>query len=265
MRRIVSLGALALGVLLAGVPIFNVSAEIVTRHVTYSLGDATMEGYLAYDDASTDKRPGILVIHQWMGLTEYEEMRARQLAGIGYVAFAADVYGKGVRPDSRQAAAAEAGKYYADRAMLRERLAAALSELRSVPEVDRERIAAIGYCFGGTCALELARSGADLAGVVSFHGGLGTPNPEDAANIKCPILACHGAADPHVPAVEVAAFEKEMTDAGVDWYLIAFGGAVHAFTQRAAGNDPSAGVAYNAAADRRSWEAMKSFFAELFD
>jgi dienelactone hydrolase len=132
------------------------------------------------------------------------------------------------------------------------------------PGVDKKRVAAIGYCFGGTTVLELARSGADVAGVVSFHGGLGTPTPEDAKNIKARVLACHGADDPNVPPPEVAGFEKEMRDAKVDWQLIAYGNAVHSFTDKSAGNDNSKGAAYNEKADHRSWQAMKDFFAEIF-
>ena len=141
---------------------------------------------------------------------------------------------------------------------------AALDVLRSQPQCDPKRIAAIGYCFGGTCVLELARSGADVLGVVSFHGGLSTANPADAKNIHGKVLVLHGGDDPHVPPKEVEAFEEEMRAAGVDWQLVAYGGAVHAFTNPAAGNDKSRGAAYNATADRRSWEAMRVFLTEIF-
>jgi dienelactone hydrolase len=175
-----------------------------------------------------------------------------------------DIYGKGVRPKNGQEAGEQAGKFKSDRALLRARINAALDVLRKNEHVDPKRIAAIGYCFGGTTVLELARSGADIAGVVSFHGGLDTPTPADAKHIKCKVLALHGADDPYVPPAQVAAFEKEMTDAGVDWQLIKYSGAVHAFTNPEAGNDNSKGAAYNERADQRSWEAMKLFFAEIF-
>ena len=239
-------------------------AEIVTKNVEYKEGDTTLEGFVAYDNSVKTSRPGVLIVHQWKGLGDYEKMRAEMLAKMGYVAFACDIYGKGVRPTSMQEAGAQAGKYKADRALLRKRVKAGLEILLKQHGVDARRVAAIGYCFGGTTALELARSGADINGVVSFHGGLGTPTPEDAKNIKCKVLACHGADDPNVPPAEVAGFEKEMRDAKVDWQLIAYGNAVHSFTDKSAGNDNSKGAAYNEKADRRSWEAMKDLFAEIF-
>lgn len=240
------------------------SAGVKTQTVTYTQGGTTLEGFLAWDESSTARRPGVLVVHQWMGVTDNERMRAEMLAKLGYVALAVDVYGKGVRPTSTQEAGALAGKYKGDRALLRARLVAGLEELQRHPLVDTSRIAAIGYCFGGTAALELARSGANVAGVVSFHGALDTPTPADAKRIKGKVLVLHGADDPWVPSEQVLAFEREMRDAGVDWQLVAYGGAVHAFTQKEAGSDNSKGAAYNERADRRSWEAMRAFFAELF-
>ena len=186
------------------------------------------------------------------------------LARLGYVVFCADIYGKGVRVDNPQDAAKLATKYKDDRPLLRARVNAAFDQLKKQPLVDGKRTAAIGYCFGGTTVLELARSGTDLAGVVSFHGGLNTPTPEDAKQIKGKVLALHGADDPYVPAAEVAAFEEEMRKAKVDWQLVGYGGAVHSFTMKEAGNDNSKGAAYNEKADQRSWEAMKVFFAEIF-
>ena len=242
----------------------NASAAIKTETVEYKEGDTTLEGFLAYDDGILNKRPGVLVIHQWKGVTDYEKMRARQLAELGYVAFVADIYGKGVRPATPQLAGAEAGKYKSDRALLRKRVQAGLAELKKHRMVDTGRTAAIGYCFGGTTALELARSGADVAAVVSFHGGLSTPNPEDANDIKAKVLALHGADDPHVPPDEVLAFADEMRKADVDWQLVAYGNAVHSFTDKNAGTDNSKGAAYNEKADKRSWEDMKDFFSETF-
>ena len=239
-------------------------AALKRETVEYQIDGASYEGYLVYDDAVTGPRPGVLVVHQWMGLTDNERMRADLLAEMGYVAFALDVYGKGIRPANSKEAGEQAGKYYGDRALFRSRLLAGLKQLTRHKNVDPTRIAAIGYCFGGGGVLELARSGADIAGVVSFHGSLGTPNPDDAANIKARILVCHGAIDPHVDREAVNGFFDEMNAAQVDYQFIAYAGAVHAFTQKGAGDDPSKGAAYNADADRRSWQHMQDFFAEIF-
>ncbi len=239
-------------------------SEIVFKTVDYKQGDTVLEGLSVHDDAVQGKRPAVLVVHQWKGLGDYEKKRAEMLARLGYNVFAADIYGKGIRPQTPQGAGAEAGKYKNDRSLLRARVRAALGVLAQHELTDPRRIAAIGYCFGGMGVLEIARSGADIVGVVTFHGALNTPTPGDARNIKGKVLALHGADDPAVPASEVAAFEKEMREAGVDWQLIMYGGAVHAFTDWNAGNDNSKGVAYNERADRRSWEAMKQFFAEVF-
>ncbi len=238
-------------------------AAIHTEAVEYKQGDTTLEGFLAYDDAVSGKRPGVLVVHQWLGLTDYEKRRATQLAQLGYVAFCADIYGKDARPKNVQEAGAEAGKFKSDRALLRARVNAALDVLKKNELVDTTRVAAIGYCFGGTTVLELARSGADLNGVVSFHGGLDSPTPSDGKNIKCKVLALAGADDPFQKPDDLTAFESEMRDNKVDWQIVFYGGAVHAFTQP----DPgfvNAGAKYNEKADKRSWEAMKTFFAEIF-
>ncbi len=240
-------------------------AKMITKTVEYRQADTVLEGFLAYDDSVSGKRPGVLVVHEWNGLGDYVKKRAQQLARLGYVALCADIYGKGIRPGTVEAAAKEAAKYRgADRSLLRARALAGLEKLRRQPMVDSDRIAAIGYCFGGTAVLELARSGADLRGVVSFHGGLDTPNAADAKNIRGKVLVLHGADDPHVPPPQVAAFEDEMRKGGVDWQMVLYGGAVHSFTNTGSGNDPSKGVAYNKKADLRSWEAMMTFFKEIF-
>jgi dienelactone hydrolase len=210
------------------------------------------------------KRPGVLVAHEWNGHNEYVRKRAERLARLGYVAFALDMYGKGVRAKDAKEAAALAGIYKGDRTLMRARAVAGLDVLRRRPETDPTRLAAIGYCFGGTTVLELARSGADLVSVVSFHGGLDTPTPEDARNIKGKVLALHGGDDPFVPANQVEAFQEEMRKGGVDWQFVSYGGAVHSFTNPESGSDNSKGLAYNERADRRSWKAMKTFFAETF-
>src|SRR5215831_19210213 len=223
----------------------NLEAEIISKPLEYKQGDTVLEGLSVYDSALQGKRSGVLVVHQWKGLSDYEKKRAEMLARLGYNVFAADIYGKGIRPQTVQAAAQEAGKYKGDRRLLRERVRAGLDVLVKHELTDPKRVAAIGYCFGGTTVLELARSGAEIAGVVSFHGGLSNPTPEDAKNIKAKVLVLHGADDPNVPPQEVAGFEDEMRQGGVDWQLVAYGGAVHSFTDWNAGDDNSKGAAYN--------------------
>jgi len=239
-------------------------AEVRTQVVEYQQGETILEGYLAYDDEITTQRPGVLVVHAWKGLGENEKERAKQLAEQGYVAFAADIYGKGIRPKTSEEAAAQAKIYRSNRQLMRDRAKAGLRFLQQHPLTIRERLAAIGYCFGGGVVLELARSGAPTAGVVSFHGNLDTPNPKDARNIQGRVLVMHGADDPLVPDEQVLAFQQEMRRGNVDWQMVFYGGAVHSFTDVGAGNDPSKGVAYNAEADKRSWAAMNRFFAEIF-
>ena len=239
-------------------------AKVHTQLVEYKQGAAVLEGYLAYDDAVTGKRPGVLVVHAWMGLDDNARHRAEMLAQLGYVAFAADIYGKGIRPTNRDEAGKLAGKYKSDRALLRARVNAGLEQLAKDPHVDAAKTAAIGYCFGGTTVLELARSGAQVAGIVTFHGGLDSPAPGDAKNIKGKVLVLHGAADPFEKPADFAAFQKELADAKVDWQLVEYGGAVHCFTDHTAGSDASSGCAYDASADARSWAAMRAFFDEIF-
>jgi dienelactone hydrolase len=239
-------------------------AKIKTQLVEYKQGADVLEGYLSYDDAIKGKRPGVLVVHAWMGLDDNARKRADMLAGLGYVAFAADIYGKGIRPKSPDEAGKLAGKYKGDRKLLRDRVNAGFAELLKQPNVDALKTAAIGFCFGGTTALELARSGAAVQGVVTFHGGLDSPAPADGKNIKAKLLVLHGAADPHEAPADFAAFHKELADARVDWQLIEYGGAVHCFTDQTAGTDPTKGCAYDPQADARSWAAMRAFFDEIF-
>lgn len=238
-------------------------AALHTETVEYKHGDTTLKGYLAYDDAVNGKRPGVLVVHEWWGLNDYPKMRAEQLAKLGYVAFAADIYGDGIAVKTPQEAGALAGKFKGDRKLLRDRVTAGLEVLKKQSQCDPKRVAAIGYCFGGTTVLELARSGADIAGIVSFHGGLDTPT-RDAKNIKCKVLICHGADDPFEPASDIAALQDEFRAAGVDWQMNIYSGALHGFTNPDNKDGKMQGVAYNERADKRSWEAMKLFFAEIF-
>jgi dienelactone hydrolase len=242
-------------------------AEIVTKTIEYQQGGVTCKGYLAYDPESKmfpagARRPGVLVAPEWWGLNDYAKRRTRELAGLGYVALALDPFGGGALATTPEQAMTLTAPLRADRKLMRDRARAGLDALAGQDLVDPRRLAAIGYCFGGTMVLELARSGADLAGVVCFHGGLDTPDPQDARNIKASILVCNGADDPHV-AGQVAGFEAEMREAKVDYQFINYGGAVHAFTNPDAGKAGMPGVAYQAKADHRSWQAMRQFLREV--
>ncbi|MDI9639922.1 dienelactone hydrolase family protein [Kamptonema cortianum] len=228
----------------------------------YKDGDVTLEGYLAKPMQDV-VAPIVIVVHQWGGLGDYERQRCDMLAQMGYVAFGADIYGKGVRPKEMSDKAAQAQKYKSDRKLYRSRLAAALDAAKAVPGVYADRVAVIGYCFGGTGALEVARMGADVKGVVSFHGGLDGADPQNASRIKAKVLVLHGADDPFVPAKDIEDFMAEMRAGKVDWSMVSYGNAVHSFTEKAAGNDNSRGAAYNADADARSWRAMQDFLREV--
>jgi dienelactone hydrolase len=241
----------------------TLSAAIVEQPLEYKAGEILCEGWQAYDDAVSGKRPGVLIIHQWTGVSDHEKEAAHKLAGLGYNVLVADIYGQGIRPQP-PAAGKEAGKYKADRVLLRARANAALDVLARDTRTDASKLAATGYCFGGTAAIELARSGAKVLGIVSFHGGLDSPTPADGKNIKSQILALHGADDPFVPAKDIAAFTAEMKAHSVDWKIVNYPGAVHSFTHKAAGNDNSKGAAYNADADRDSWYQMEQFLKRLF-
>jgi dienelactone hydrolase len=251
MKLHVLVAALFGAVLAAG----SAQAAVKLQTVEYKQGSTALEGWLVYDDAVQGKRPGVIVYPQWMGPSTHEKNAAEKLAQMGYVAFVADIYGKGVRPNTPQAAGAEMGKYLKDRPLLLARAQAALDQLRASPMVDTQKLAAIGYCFGGAPALDLGRSGAPLVDIVTFHGVLSTPDPADAKNIKGHVLVLHGAADPIVNAQAVTAFEKEMTDGHVDWQVVLYGGAMHAFTQSDA-HSPEHGSQYDPAAAERAWQAM---------
>ena len=239
-------------------------AKIVTKKVEYksASGDKVFEGIVAYDDAKKGNRPGVMIVHNWMGVSAETESKAIETAKLGYVAFAGDMFGKDTRPKDRTEAGKFSGALKADIPLLRERALLAVEELKKQKFVDPKKIFVSGYCFGGTAALEVARSGADILGAISFHGGLGTKTPEDAKNIKGHIQVHHGAIDPNVKAEEVTAFLKEMNDAKVTYQFNAYSGAVHSFTEKAAGDEISKGSAYNELADKRSWEAYKDFLAE---
>jgi dienelactone hydrolase len=258
-KFLVALGVLAAVVALMG----NARAAIHTEPVEYKDGETVLEGYLAYDDALAEKRPGVVIVHEWWGLGEQQKRVAERLAELGYVAFALDMYGKGKLTDDPKQAGEWAGAFRSHLDLARRRFEAGLKVLRGNEHTDASRIAAIGYCFGGGICLEMARMGVDLDGVVSFHGSLKSAVPDALRKpITAKILVCHGADDPNVPPADVNAFEDEMRTAGADWQLIAYGGAVHSFTNPDADRP---GARYNQKADRRSWGAMKQFLAEVFE
>ena len=248
--------AAAIALSLAALPV------LAGQPLTYADGATKLAGYVARPAAVKGKVPGVVVVHQWMGLTDHERHVSDDLAKLGYVALAADIFGEGVHPKDTSEAGKLAGTYKGDRDLYRRRIAAALETLKAQKGVDASRIAVIGFCFGGTGAIEAARAGMPVKAVVSFHGGLDVPAGYEPGAISAKVLVCHGADDPFVPAKDVAAFYDEMRKAKADYVFVAYGGAVHAFTQKEAGNDNSKGAAYNEAAQRRSWQHMKDFFKE---
>jgi dienelactone hydrolase len=235
-----------------------------TESIEYRDGDVTLKGYLAFDDQTSQKRPGILVMPEAFGLGAHAKERANRLAALGYVALAADPYGNGLEVTDLQEAIKHASALREDPAKFRQRARVALDKLASLPQVDASQLAMIGYCMGGTFSLELARDGAPLKGVISFHGGLETQRPAVAGQVKAKVLVCHGADDPFVPPAQVNAFAEEMTKAGADWQIISYGGTVHSFTNPNAGSVGMPGIAYNKQTDERSWKAMRTFFDEIF-
>jgi dienelactone hydrolase len=235
-----------------------------TERIEYQDGTVTLRGFLAYDDTKTGKRPGILVMPEAFGLGTHAKERAERLAALGYVALAGDPYGNGAEYNDLQEAIKHVGTLREDPAKFRQRGRVALDKLASLAQVDPTRLAAIGYCMGGTFALELARDGAPLKGIVSFHGGLETQQPAASGQVKAKILVCTGADDPFVPVAQVNALADEMTKANADWQIISYGGTVHSFTNPEAGKVGMEGIAYNKSADERSWKAMTAFFDEIF-
>ena len=234
------------------------------RLIEYRDGDVVLEGKLAWDDSVPGPRPGILVSHAWSGRSDYEEGKANALADLGYTAFALDLYGKGVRGSNPEENGALMQPFLEDRAMLQKRLLLALATLRAQDEVDDSKIAAIGFCFGGLCVLDIARTGEDIAGVVSFHGLLAAPDNTAGNTITAKVLVLHGWDDPMATPDGVIELSKELTAMRADWQLHAYGNTVHAFTNPAA-NDKAMGTIYDADADRRSWIAMQNFLEELFN
>ena len=236
---------------------------VVSNTVAYMDGDVVLEAFFAFDDSISGRRPAVLINHTWVGRDDFVAEKAKRLAALGYVGFAVDMYGKGVLGSGPEQNRKLMEPFMADRAVLQQRMKAALAAVKLMPWVDDSKIAAIGFCFGGLCSLDLARTGVDIKGVVSFHGLLAAPGNTRGNAIKAKILALHGHDDPMVPVEQVLAFEQEMSDAGADWQLHAYGHTMHAFTNPIA-NDPSSGTVYQSAADRRSWIAMQNFLAEIF-
>ena len=230
----------------------------------YTIGDTVFEGDLVRPLTKMASYPGVLVVHDWTGNGAFSQAQAVRLARLGYIAFAVDMYGKGRRATNGGEAAKLAGELYQNPSLFRERILAALEELKRQPGVDATRLGAIGFCFGGTTVMELARSGADVKGVVSFHGGIKPLVPYTGTPIRPHILILHGTRDPHVPPADVAKCMTELNEAGAHYKLIAYPDAVHAFTNPAAGDDPSKGAAYNAAAAEASFAEMETFLRTVF-
>ncbi len=236
---------------------------IVSNTVGYLDGDVLLEAFFAFDDSFSTRRPAVLINHAWGGRDDFVAEKAKKLAALGYVGFAVDMYGKGILGSGPEENMKLMQPFMADRAMLQKRMKAALYAVTLLPWVDDSKIAAIGFCFGGLCSLDLARTGADLKGVVSFHGLLGAPDNMQGNAVKAKVLALCGHDDPLVPVEQVLAFQQEMTKAGADWQMHTYGHTMHAFTNPVA-NDPAFGTVYQPDADRRSWIAMENFLDEIF-
>ena len=239
-------------------------AEMITQTLAYEVNGTAIESVLVYDDAVAGKRPALVMVPNWMGINDAQIAKAKTIAGRDYVVLVADVYGTAVRPTNADEAGKAAGAMYADRTALRARVNAALDQLASAKTapVDSSKLGAIGFCFGGATALELARSGANVAGVVSFHGNLATDLPAQSGMVKARVLALNGADDSYVPTEQIDAFTKEMQGAGVDWQFVNLGGAVHCFAEPDQNNGP--GCVYNERAAKRAYTMMRNFFAEAF-
>jgi dienelactone hydrolase len=236
-----------------------------THDIDYRCEAVNLRGYLAFDDKVSARRPGVLVFHEGLGLGDFEMARARRLAELGYVALAADMYGDRRRARNLQEVATLVGDIRNRPELMRVRGHAALAALAALPQVDATRLAAIGFCFGGAVVLELARDGADLRSVVSFHGVLTTQTPAVAGSVKASVLVCTGADDPLAPPEQVSAFENEMRAAKArDWQVISYGNTLHGFTNPAADGSMMRTALYNEQADRRSWASMRSLLDESF-
>lgn len=235
---------------------------IQTRLIEYQHGDQLLEGLMAWDDAIATPRPAVAIAHTWAGRTEFEQGKAVKLAELGYVGFALDMYGKGIRGNNPEENTALMTPLMTDRSQLQQRMAVAIDVLGEQPEVDPSRVAAMGYCFGGLCVLDLARTGSDIKGVVSLHGLFAAPGNTAGTNVKAKVLCLHGYADPMAEPASMLELATELTEAGADWQVHAYGNTVHAFTNPAADN-AAMGTMYNASADHRSWTALLNFLEEV--
>lgn len=237
---------------------------ITTQKITYQQDGSTFEGFYAVDDQLSGKRPGVLIAHDWTGRNDFAEDKAKKLAALGYVGFALDMYGNGKCGETKEEKMGLIQPMFNDRSLLRARMLAALETMKKIELVDKTKLGAIGFCFGGLCVLDLARSGAEVNGVVSFHGLL---NPPDGnlpnQPIKAKVLVLHGYDDPMVTPDQVISFAREMTEAKVDWQIDMYGNTLHGFTNPLA-NDPALGTKYSPMMEKRSWIAMKNFFNEIF-
>ncbi len=254
----------AIGIILLPLIAGTAHAKVVTQPLSYTQGGTALEGYLAYDDAISGKVPGVLVVHEWWGLNDYARSRAEKLAQLGYVAFAVDMYGKGKSTQHPDQAGAWMKAINSNMDAWQKRAMAGLEILKKQPQVDPHRVAAIGYCFGGATVQVLAYSGADLKGIVSFHGSLVPPSAEQARQTQAKFLICHGAQDPFNPVETLTQYVTALNAATIDWQLIALGNTRHGFTNPDAGRYGMAALAYSPASDRRSWQYMQSFFKEIF-
>ena len=237
---------------------------IVTKTISYEHGGKQLEGYLAWDDAVAGRRPGVLVVHEWWGLNDFARKQAEKLAALGYNAFALDMYGKGKVTAHPEEASEWSKKVTGNIESWRKRALAGLEVLRKDRRTDKNRIAAVGYCFGGSTVQQLAYAGADVLGVVSFHGSLVAPPEDVTGGDTAKILICHGASDPMTKKSSIPGYISAMEKSGIDWQLVMYGGAVHSFTNPGADAAGMDGVAYSESADRRSWQHMQVFFDELF-
>lgn len=246
--------------------ISHMEPKLKESNITYKMDSLTMDGFIVFDENIEGKRPAVIVVHEWWGLNDYTKMRARELAKLGYIAMAMDMYGNGQRAESPDSAGKLATPFYEDPVMAKKHFEAALYQLKIQPLTDTGRIGGIGYCFGGGMLLNFARMGIHLNGIVSFHGSL-VGTPADKNLLKTPLLVLHGADDKFVPGSEVATFKKQMDSIGANYNFIAYPGATHAFTNpnaTAVGEKYKIPIAYNASADSASWKAMKEFFEKVF-
>lgn len=233
-----------------------------TKYVEYLDRDTCLEGFFAYDDRNSKPMPAVLISHAWAGRDEFVCGKARKLADLGYASFAMDMYGKGVLGRGTEENAKLMQPFMDNREVLQKRMGLALQTLKRLDEVNANKVAAMGFCFGGLCVLDLARTGAELKGVISFHGLLMPPGNTQANKIKAKVLVLHGHDDPMGPVDDVLALQKELTEAGTDWQLHSYGNTVHAFTNPLA-NDADFGTVYNSVADSRSWQSMENFLTEV--